>query len=111
LIINDKLVSVRFFKNVVSEFKLEDGQLLIDFFEAGFLSIVEVGTGPDKILVESFEKLALLGIESEAAAVALIIDRLDAGEELRVKIYFIVMLGEDWSQVGGDSLKFVIGIG
>jgi len=111
LIINDELVGVGVLENVIGKLKLEDGQFLIDFFETGFLRVVELGAGPDKILVESFEELALLGIESEAAAVALIIDRLDAGEELRVEIYFIVMLGERRSQVGGDGLKFIVGIG
>jgi len=75
------------------------------------LRIVEVGAGPDKILVESFEELALLGIEREADAVALFIECLDAGEKLRVEIYFIVMLGENRSQVGGDGLKFIVGVG
>jgi len=111
LIVDDQLVGVGIFENVVSEFKLENSQFLIDFFEAGFLRLVEVGTGPDKILVESFEELTLLGSKREVASITLLIDCLEAGEELRVEIYLVVMLGENRGQVGGDGLKFIVGVG
>jgi len=102
------LVSVGLFEDIFGEFQLEDSQLLIDFFEERFLSIVEVSTGADKIFVESFEELTLLRVKRET--ISLLIDCLDSGEELRVKIYLIIMLGEGRSQVSGDGLELVIGV-
>jgi hypothetical protein len=108
LVINYQLVSVGLFEDIFGEFQLEDSQLLIDFFEERFLSIVEVSTGADKIFVESFEELTLLRVKRET--ISLLIDCLDSGEELRVKIYLIIMLGEGRSQVSGDGLELVIGV-
>ena len=98
-------VGVGGLEHVLCEAHGEGGYLLVELAEAFLLVGGGVGAAADEALVGLFEEAHLLGVEVEA--LSLVVDGLDAGEELGVEGYVVAVGGEERRHLLLDGLHLL----
>ena len=82
---------------------------LVQLLELFLVGVREIGSSFDELLVVVFDQTQRLGVELERGA--LVVDSLDAREELRVEGDGVLMRGHAWGKPLLHLLKIVIGVG
>ena len=105
-LVDDEGEGVRFLEDVLSELEGQNGELLIDIAELGFLSLVEIGASPNEIPIIFFEKPRLFRRQSEP--VFLLVNGFDPGEQRRVHVDVVAEFGHHGRDFLGDRLYRVV---
>jgi len=101
--------SVVLLEQVLAEAGLQRGQLAVDLAQARLLLLVQPGAGAHEVEVVTVEQAQLLGVEAEL--VALVVQGLDAGVQLRVEGDGVGVRGQQRRHGGLHLLHLRVGVG
>jgi hypothetical protein len=108
-LVQDEDEAVVLLEDVLAELLGQDGELLVDRPELRLLGLVEVGPAADEELVGLVQELGLLRGQGEL--VLALPDGLDPGEELRVEVDVVLVLGQERGDRRLDLLHLLVGVG
>ena len=100
------IIAVGLGNDVVTEFEREQCQFLVNLFEALFLVLRQVGPVVGEVLVGLGHQSHLLGVKTELFA--LVIDELNALEQLVVKDDTVAQFAQHRAYLLGDSIHLVV---
>jgi len=109
LLLDDHLELVRLFQYVLTELHRQNGELLVDLPERRLFLLVQIGTASDESSVGLFEQSMLLGCQAET--LLLLMNGPNFLEQFLVEKNVVLMLGQEWRHLLGDSLHQLVRVG
>ena len=107
-VVDDDRRGVHFLQHVVAEGGAQRGQFGVHLLQRRLVGVVEVGTGADEAGVVALDQAHALRVQAQF--VALVVQRLDAGEQLGVQADGVAMRGELRRVVRAQLVARIVGV-